>query len=388
MDANRLGSVIDLIVAEHNRLAIDHKFAEILQTLASCASKPSSASDEQFRAGLTSLVAALRRSRTNDLVESDRRILMQISGDRHTGDGLADRIVALANERPFLAARAKEQYVRLAEDLAGYLATLAAAQSGLRQLNVDAVRAAGDHYELGILLPERVGTGDLGAVISELRTWDEALRGLLSLVTASKTPVVRLRNFSSGHFELAVQLEQESALAFGTVVGGIYGLYRKVQANRRNADELGKQNYPPEIITQVKAYEPLIIQHELKSIKEALLGKYVRKGGKRKEIDKVLDRALRFLVLRIREGADLEILGPAHLDASDSPGEMPGDDSVRALPHHIRSAIAIARQRDPETKSEGEERRLPLSHITGEVGSMGPAAPAEGSKSEPPQKAA
>ena len=368
MDAHRLASVFDQVIAEHNRLAIDHKLAQVLHTVGGCISNPSSTSDEQFRAALTSILAALRRSRTNDFVESDRRILNQTNGDRFTGDGLADRILAVANERPFLAARAKEEYVNLAEELAGYLATLAASKSSLHQLNVESARFGGEDYELGILLPERVGRGDLDAVIGELKAWDDAMRELLGAFS-EKTACVSLRNFSSGHFELAIAIDREAALALGTIIGGIYDLYRKVEANRRNADELGRQNYPAEIVGRIKDYEQHIIQLELKAIREAVMTRHVRRSAGRKEVDRLLDRALRFLVLRIRDGADVEILGPSVVDLTDSTGDTSAEEGLRALPHQVRSAMRSARHRKESKSEEGspnqEAPRLPLTHLAG-----------------------
>ena len=67
MDAHRLRSVIDLIIAEHRRIEIYHKLSRIQQTLDESASNPCSASDEQFRAALTSLLTALRGTTVNDL---------------------------------------------------------------------------------------------------------------------------------------------------------------------------------------------------------------------------------------------------------------------------------------------------------------------------------
>ena len=75
MDAHRLRSVIDLIITEHWRLDVCQKLARIVDTLQQGASSPSADADQQFRSALTELLAALRDSRVNDLVESDRRIL-------------------------------------------------------------------------------------------------------------------------------------------------------------------------------------------------------------------------------------------------------------------------------------------------------------------------
>lgn len=389
MDAHRLGSVFDLIIAEHNRLAIDHKFAQILQTLGACIANPSSSSDEQFRAALTALLSALRRSRSNDLVESDRRILIQINGDRFTGDGLADRVLGVANERPFLPGRAKEEYVRLGEDLASYLSTLAAAQSSLRQLNVEPTRFSGDDFELGILLPERVGTGDLAAVMAEFTAWDQALKDLMPAFS-DKAICVSLRNLSSGHFELKATIDRDGALALGSIIGGIYDLYRKVDANRRNADELGRQNYPPEIVTQIKEYEQHIIQLELKAIKETVARGIKGKGNRRKEAERALERGLRFLTVMIREGVELEIVGPTVFDLSEN-GDVVTDDFTRRLPHHVRAAVRTARHQNEAPQRAEEERdapRLPLSHLTGSDDQDPAASPASSASSAAPQQAA
>ena len=144
MDAHRLRSVFDLLLAEHSRLEIDRKLARILQSLAECISNPSSASDGQFRAVLTDLLATLRRSATNDLVESDRRILAEIGGEQFTGEGLAETVLAIANERPFLAGRAKEAFVQLADELQSHLGAVGSVQASLSKLNVGPLQLASD----------------------------------------------------------------------------------------------------------------------------------------------------------------------------------------------------------------------------------------------------
>ena len=117
MDAHRLRSVFDFIISEHARLGIDHKLAELLQALSVCVSKPSAPSDERFRLALTELLTSLRRARTNDFVESNRRILLEIEGEQITGNGLAERILDVVNDRPFLAGRARERFVEIADQL-------------------------------------------------------------------------------------------------------------------------------------------------------------------------------------------------------------------------------------------------------------------------------
>ena len=117
MDAHRLRSVFDLIISEHARLGVDHKLAELLQALSVCVSSPSAPSDERFRLALSELLTSLRRSRTNDFVESNRRILLEIEGEQITGNGLAERILDVVNDRPFLPGRARERFVEIADQL-------------------------------------------------------------------------------------------------------------------------------------------------------------------------------------------------------------------------------------------------------------------------------
>jgi hypothetical protein len=87
MDAHRLRSVIDLIIAEHRRLEVYQQLTWIQQKLDDCTANPCSESDEQFRSALTGLLTELRGTAINDLVESDRRILSRIEGDRVAGTG-------------------------------------------------------------------------------------------------------------------------------------------------------------------------------------------------------------------------------------------------------------------------------------------------------------
>ena len=147
MDVHRLRSVLDLVISEHARLGVDHKLAQVLQALSVCVSSPSSGSDEQFRVALTDMLTALRRTRTNDFVESSRRILVEIHGERLTGNGLAERVLDVANQRPFLPARARETMVEIADDLQRGLGACAAAKASLEHMNVGPVHLEPDEYE-------------------------------------------------------------------------------------------------------------------------------------------------------------------------------------------------------------------------------------------------
>jgi hypothetical protein len=371
MDAHRLRSVIDLIIAEHRRLDIYQKLARIVDTLQQGASNPSAAADEQFRGALTELLAALRDSKVNDLVESDRRILARIDGKRFAGSGLAERVLEVANERPFLPARAKTMFAKLATELEQRYQLLSGVQAGLLDLNVTPLRWDDGAYELGILLPESVIKGDLQNLLGELKEWNQSLRDLLPVLT-TRAVEVSLRTHSTERFELSVPLDRDGALALGVAVARIYEMFQKVQANRDRAVELEKQSYPSEIVGRITSYEHQLVSRELKAIKEELTQRNVRRGaGKRKEIDKLLDKGLRYLAIRIREGVEVEIVGPT---AATEPGAAgAGHDPVT---HHVRAALRAARQvkpapapegKDDNRQTEPEAPRLPLSKIAEEA---------------------
>ncbi|MHC4126808.1 MAG: hypothetical protein ACYTE6_04565 [Planctomycetota bacterium] len=364
MDAHRLRSVIDLIVAEHRRHNIYNKLARVQQTLDKSASKPCAESDEQFRGALTDLLAALRATTVNDMVESDRRILVEIGGDQIAGNGLAERSLEIANERPFLPARAKAAFAKLAAEVENRIQALCATQGGLQELNVDPVRRGDDSWELGVLLPTRLIGGDLERLWSELKEWNQVLRELLPLFTAAP-PQVALRTHSSERFELAMPLDRDGALALGVVISRVYEMFREVQANRDRAADLEKQSYPSEIVSGLMGYEHQLVGKQMSAIKEDLTKRYVRRGaGKPKEVAKLLDKGLRFLAIRIREGVEVEIAGPRA--AAELPLAEAGHDPVT---HHVRLALQMARQAKPQAPSdqkaqeEPQAPRLPLSKI-------------------------
>jgi len=379
MDAHRLRSVIDLVIAEHRRIEIYHKLARIQQTLDESASNPCSASDEQFRAALTSLLTALRGTTVNDLVESDRRILARIKGDRIAGNGLAERALEIANERPFLPARAKAAFAKLAAEVENRIQALSATQAGLQELDVDPVRRDGDSWELGILLPKRLIAGDIEKLLGELKEWNRIVKELVPLFTIASAPV-SLRTYSTERFELAVPLDRDGALALGVTIARIYEMFHKVRANRERAEELEKQSYPSDIVGRVTAYEHELVGQQMKAIKEELTKRNVRRGaGKPKEVDKLLDKGLRFLAVRIREGVEVEIAGPR---VTNEPVAESGPEPVT---HHVRAALHAARlakpvpapnkkqdkkqkkkQDDKQAAPEAEAPRPPLSRIAEE----------------------
>ncbi len=342
MDAHRLRSVLDLILAEQARLGIDHKFAGIIQALGGCVAEPSSASDERFRVALTDLLASLRRSRTNDFVESDRRIVFEIRAERFIGAGLAERILDVANERPFLAGRAKERIIEIADELQGFIAACAGAQSAMQKLNVEPLQIGIDEYELGILLPDSLVHSDLDRLVKELKEWNQVLGELLPALCA-KAPSVSIRTFSTRRFELSASIDRIGALALGTTIGGIYEMFRRIKDNRERAAELERRKYPQDIVGRIKDYEQQIVPEEMKAIREVVRTRFMKSDGKRRDLDKILDRGLRFLAVKIRDGVEVEIVGAPAADSVAT-----SDRAETVMTHHVRAALQSAHRASAE----------------------------------------
>jgi hypothetical protein len=364
MDAYRLRSVIDLVIAEHRRHEIGLKFSRIEQALDAGTANPCAASDEHFRQALMALLTALREMRVNDFVESDRRIMAATGSNRLTGYGLAERVLEIANERPFLPGRARAAFVDLNAEIESRVQTLSNTQAGLRALGVEPVHRDDNAWELGILLPKRMIKGDLQHLLDELKEWDECLKELLPLFAAAPAEV-SLRTHSTDRFELSMPLDRDGALALGIVVARVYEMFREVRANRDRAADLERRGYPSEIVSRLTGYEHQIVKKHLSSIKAELTRQYVRReAGKPKEIDRLLDKDLRFMAIKMREGVAVEIAGPT--SAADRATAEGGHDAV---PHHVRSALKAARQAGPQASfdqkqpDEPKAPHLPLSKV-------------------------
>jgi hypothetical protein len=194
---------------------------------------------------------------------------------------------------------------------------------------------------------------------------------------------VTLRTYSTERFELTMPLDRDAALALGVAVARVYEMFRQVRANRERAEELEKQSYPSDIVGRLTAYEHQLVGQQMKAIKEELTKRHVRRGaGKPKEVGKLLDKGLRFLAVRIREGVEVEIAGPR---AATEPVAESGPEPVT---HHVRAALHAARlakptaapdqKQDKKDKKQAPKRgekqaapdvdppRLPLSKIVEE----------------------
>jgi hypothetical protein len=362
MDAHRLRSVVDFLIAEHRRTEIAQRFTRIEEGLEKAAAKPSAEADERFRSAFTDLLAALRDSRTHDMIESDRRIVAEIGGSRYTGWGLAERVLEVANERPFLPGRAKSLFSNIAAELEAWQNGLVSVQAGLSFLDIGPRAADGGLWELGILLPERLIKGDAGNVVHEISAWDEQLKTLLPLFSEGMVTVA-LRTNTTERFELSVLLDRERALALGTIVARVYEMFQEVRLNRRRAEDMEKHGYPSEVVGKVTGYEQRLINEGLQGLRAKLTQRLVRKNaGKPREIERRLDASLRFIAVRVREGVDVELTGPA-------PANATRDANADPVTHHVRTALLAAEQAGPSAPSgaaksgDAEAPRLPLSKI-------------------------
>ncbi len=343
MDVHRLRRVLELLIDEHKRLGIEDRFTQISQTLGACMTNPSVPSDEEFRMALESLLEVLRGSRINDAVESNRRMMDGIDAGRFSGDGLAEQVRALAEKQPFLPARAREGFATLADGLRGYFGALEAAQASLERLNVEPARLSPDEYELGILLPRSVVVGDMDRLAEELTEWNQTLKEVFPLIT-TKPAQVFVRLVNSRSFELAAPIDREGGLALAKLLAGLYDMFRKVGANRDRATELRAKGYPAEIVGQVEEYEQQIIAQDMAAFKEQLMVNRRQYKGSRKELEKLVERCLTTIADKVRAGVQLEVLGPMAAAEVDAEEEEPGrgDDSLRAVPHHVRAALRHA----------------------------------------------
>ena len=160
------------------------------------------------------------------------------------------------------------------------------------------------------------------------------------------------------------------------MVAGIYELGRKVQANREKSAELERDNYPADIVRRMVEYEKTIVPLEIKAIRKLVTSKFLGDGGRRKDVEKVLDRSLRFMALRMRAGVEVEILGSMTGDA------VPVVDTAPPFTHHVRAALHAAGMAKPKATSTDQEPQvspavaaarqekapqMPLSKITGET---------------------
>ncbi|MEE8458326.1 MAG: hypothetical protein V3S08_00550, partial [Phycisphaerales bacterium] len=277
-------------------------------------------------------------------------------------------------ERPFLPDRARDIYVDIADDLQRRLGACAATRAAFNELNLGPVTMDPDEYELGLLLPDNLVRGDLARLYKELTDWNRMFRELMPIVS-SKPAVVVLRTFTANRFELCVKLDRRGALAIGTMVAGIYELGRKVQSNREKSAELERDDYPADIVRRMVEYEKTMVPLEIKAIRTLVASKFLGDAGRRKDVARVLDRSLRFMAMRMREGVEVEVLGSMTGDA------VAVVDTVLPVTHHVRAALhaaAISKpksapskrqtQASPAVAAARDEKapQMPLSEITGE----------------------
>ncbi len=343
MDVHRLRSVIGRVIDEHHRLEIDEKLAKAVEALDECVTHPSPARDEHFRGILLELLDELSRAPTNELVESDRRILAGIRGDQFVGRGLAEWLRRLADERPFLAARAKDQYERLAKTLRAYREVLARIDEGFGKLGIDAVLQQEEAaYEIGILLPEALTKGNLERVSRELKAWDEKLRALFLVIT-TRPAVLSVRCVSSTCFELSALIDRDGALVLGTAIVGLHQIFKKVQSNRRTVTALTEQGYPQHIVGSLKGWENQMAQAELRGLKEQLMAMPAcTEKTKQKDVERHLEHVLKFLATKISDGVRVEIAPPAGADISVPGGENAEPDGLGGVPHEVRASLRVA----------------------------------------------
>ena len=363
MNASRLRSVVDLLITEYERLSIDSKLKQVSKALQESAANPSAANDESLSDAFNSLLDALDGSRTNDLVESSRRILENINGDSQTGVGLAAKIEAIMDERPFLASRAKEQVDEVTSESTSYMGSLKSAQSSLTALNVTSASLSDNQYELGILFPDAVTKNELGKLGQELTEWNQPLREVFEAVTA-KPPRIEVRSVSSGSLEIFISLDPEGALAVAMLIGGLYAMIQKIRKNKDTAEELRKEGYPIGTVNKVAEYEATIRQDELKAIRTRVIDAYVGEETRKPEVEQLLEKGIQFIADKLDEGIQLEVSGPPVDDDEDvNSVEVVGGD-IKKITHNVRAALRAAMKARRELESTDEASPAQLTSDT------------------------
>jgi|CXWL01.1.fsa_nt_gi hypothetical protein len=312
MIAERLHSVVSVLLQEYKVLDLAKRFAALQARLNASVASPTPENAEIYKTALDEFESGLLTSATINFVPSQQRILSAIGGTDKVGTGLFHRIDALLNENQITPAHALAKMQGVYEEFVQFQATLERLSRSLVDLHVGTEDPSGETYELGILIPKELVENDLDGLNKELKRLDQHLRTFAEIVHADPKSLT-IRSLGTGSLEFFLDSPAEVAAAVMIAVERLVALYKQILEIRTIRKGLEDKKFPPGTVKLVKDHEAQLITDELDTIRDEIITENYKSSdlARKNELKNALTSALKYIADRIDRGVDFEARPPA-----------------------------------------------------------------------------
>lgn len=311
MIAERLHSVVRVLLQEYKILDLIQRFGALQALLNTSVASPTAANAQSYKAALEEFESYLITSPTNSFVPSQQRILNAIGGTDKIGAGLLHRINSLLDENQITPADALAKMQALYEEVVQFHTTLVGLSRSFVDLNVGTEDPSGETYELGILIPKELVENDLDGLNKELKRLDQHLRTFAEIVH-SDPKSLKIRSLGTGSLEFFLDSPATVAAAVMLAVERLVALYKQILEIRNLRKGLEDKKFPPGTVKLVKDHEAQLITDELDAIRDEIITENYKSGdlARKNELKNALTSALKYLADRIDRGVDFEARPP------------------------------------------------------------------------------
>lgn len=321
MEAGRLKSAVDAVVADNSKLKIVDLLVALETAYAQSVQSPSPKTAQNFNSALAALAQALDDSYSATLSAGRVRVLQQINAAELAGRGLAAKIESLrvAAQSP---AELVSQLQQLRQGVQEFTQDAAALSAALDKLGIIADDPPEGNAEIEIAIPASLMDEGLAGFAKEAKRLDQAISNLIEVATGSRPPL-RISGLGTGSVEVYVTIDPVSGIAVLALVTAIINLINSVLQTRKTKNELEGQKAPKGIIESIVAWERARVDEALTQIADDLAKNSPLDKQRKTELRKVLGDSVHYLADRLDRGLDIDVTTTPPAAQAAGEGESP-----------------------------------------------------------------
>lgn len=313
VDAHRLRSLVEVILADYAENQVTERFNEVVATLKAWASNSTPEHALAFSAKLDELRETVGQSKIRDLLPLQQQILREIGGEGFTGRNIFDRVDKFNREANTPAdALAKIQKFKGEYDT--FMAALAQIITNFDNLSIGSHHADEGVEEISIILPDSLTRNELGQFRDLVCDWNRSL-GFIQELVLGRREAIKVVSLDRGSLILTIGVAFPVAWATLTLVNKCLDTYKrvvKIKEAQLGVKRLKLQNQKA-ILDLLAAEEKAETDRAVEQITVQLIQEFESKdlaGRSEPERKTLTTKTVQFFLRQIDHGVKIEILLP------------------------------------------------------------------------------
>jgi hypothetical protein len=239
MNTSRLKELIDLLLSQEEKFAIQNRLNEVNGSLANLASQPQQA---QFQTAFASALKSLNVALNNLVSEfepSQEALLKELGASRFFSNEISSRIEEWVATNAVTPSVAQQQVQNLVNERQNFLTQIGQVAQGLSFLGIKHDQLREGEAEIGFLIPRGLFENHLAELIKELGTVNRIIRAF-SEAALGASEAVEVRQISTSDPLFFFGINPLTIAAIGAAVTWALATWKSVEEIRKVRAETAK----------------------------------------------------------------------------------------------------------------------------------------------------